>query len=847
MSTTPANVTLELFAGSDPILHLPSTAPNHRHLANALEALAGGSYATTIVLKTDQPVHIRTLEVSLTVFERIRKYARTKRTEKCEGCNGKPEIPTKTCSCMSSSPSVTKTVPGKRKMKEKLVELKRFSQPIWTEPRRLVAGSYENSFTFFVPAGIPPTHVVGSGRPGREIIHVLAVHARTMIDEERTVSVERQIQVHACGPRMPSAVGEKAKMMNMSVKTVSLSDLFIAVKFPNSVFLQDRKFRASVSISPSRDKGDVIIIRSYDVHLVEIVTKSSTKDNGRSKVLSSATLDGLRAKSDIATPSHEETAEVLLPIPPHSRPDLIIPSFANVSHALRIVARYVATTAPNVPLESHAEFPITVACAPSSNGWKTWKRCPWGGCWEANDGMVDEDGEDADARSESRSVASSNFSYRTTVSTTLSTTSTPLKPSKLMTSKETTLATTRTPQTIPTFVIAPPETVVIGESRTRSLSVGAAAPQPLPTASSRNPAPHSLSTGRSKSQSMSIHGGSPLARTSLRRRLPDLHQPFVISCSYWKTKPTNSTSQAQMPIPSAISPPNGVGMPAPGSMDAWNAYYVQQYYHWAYTNYQAQQQYYASIYQNQQGFPVPTGLPVPSYPSLTSSASSPPTPETSSKSTSTTPSFAAPPPLPPLAFTDDDDEEDPNVIMSPAVSVAESEDSVLTLRDGETTSSLPAIIITSDDVEEGPGTLVQDRATRRNDPKDDENDDNPTPTEPRHPTLPIDAPTITISTSPTDPVVQHKDLIYTPTEPRDTSTPSGKRTAVYVRPRAPSVLKTPVPTTRVPPMPILKNKEGGAVKRGSRELEERRGLKGVGMPLKGEEMRSSLDLVRHGL
>ncbi|KAJ3102166.1 hypothetical protein HDU97_000727 [Phlyctochytrium planicorne] len=323
-------------------------------------------------------------------------------------------------------------------MKEKLSELHRISQLVWGEPRYLSEGSYECTVTLFIPATLPPTYVIGSG-PGREIIHVLSAHAVQEFPIRETVNLERQITVLACAPRL------RDPKPHLTVKTVSLSDLFMTVKLPSLTYLQDRKFLASISITPSKDKENDVNMTSYDVHLIERIVKRNTpKETGKSKVLSTMTVDLRRNRR--ASFGTAEAIDLQISIPPNTRCDMDIPNVAFVSHALRIIARYtmtspIPTTGPNpVFLESHAEIAVNVLSQPSSQWtlgdkelgsakankdmigyWKTLYLDAVseltgkpGASVEEEENTEGDDGADAKSETTMHSVATSDVSYKTT-------------------------------------------------------------------------------------------------------------------------------------------------------------------------------------------------------------------------------------------------------------------------------------------------------------------------------------------------------------------------------------------------------------------------------------------------
>ncbi|KAJ3211777.1 hypothetical protein HDU67_004304 [Dinochytrium kinnereticum] len=756
----PRHVSLELYAAADPTLHLPAAALRDLKLVpNALEAIAGSSYATTIVVKVE-PGHveeIQTLEVSLTVYERIRKYAKSKT---CDGCGGEKTEGRKPCGCGGSK------IPGKRKLKEKLVEMHQVRQPVWSEPRRI---DYECTFAFFIPPGIPPTHVIGAG-PGREIVHVLAGHAST--GGSGVVSIERQITVHSCGPRLPPP---RPKVSDMSVKTVSLSDLFLAVKFPNFVYIQDRKFRASISLSPSRGKDGTITITSYDVHLIERVVKiSSSKGKEKSKLLSSASFDTSKNRS--SSRSSEETSDILLPIPAHSRPDLDIPSFATVTHALRIIARY---TASSVARESHAEFPISLSCAPTT-AWKgkegTWRLASdmkvvgfWMRQYSAacsSGGDVVEEDREVDERDEARSVASSNLSFRTAVSSIglglfggrsggskrgsvdSIDSSTAAAAASASAARKGTVLSRSSPSPSPRESTSPTNT----KPRSFSLTI------PVPPSPANKPAsplqqtPSMRSLGKSRSQSFSQASSSVSINRPPGSRKPTASPTLTTSPP--PTVPTpiamNARSMSEGSIPAQVAATSEAAQPrrnrdslpqpiaSPVVMDpaqyhaAWMQYYYQYYAaanpggvqmgygEWVYP-------YHAQLFGEQYGqqVPPPPLIMPPEQPVRQKGAV-----ESRRKPFGRNPSplihvaafqpeedveavpkrATTPPAAPPPVVTEEPSE--PDVVRSPVISIAESEDSVATLR-GEV--GLPTIVVTVDEVPSCEGdwtsdTLVQVRA-----------------------------------------------------------------------------------------------------------------------------------------
>ncbi|KAJ3111562.1 hypothetical protein HDU96_005590 [Phlyctochytrium bullatum] len=382
---TPDRLTLELYAAGDPSLHLPATGRDDpddlRHIAHVLEAVAGGSYRCTVVVKLSpgDPVLVPGLELALSVYERHRKHAKATKEE----CRVHVDQMDKECGeCAAVATAATGGEKGmmaakkKRKMKERLIELHRIVQAVWTEPRALEPGSYETTLSFLIPATIPATHAFSSGT-GKELIHVLSIAIPSTSPTSPPLLVsERQITVHSCAPRQPPPLHSgKRTQDHHYVRTVSLSDLFMAVKFPQRVMLQDRKFRTSISLRPALGKESIVTVGSFDVHLVERVKRpSSSTHKDRTKILSSASLTAT------TTPvTGESLVDIFLPLPAHARPHHHQHPNPAIAHALRVIARYTALDPFPRSLESHAEFPLIVACAPSSQ-WRPTTPIP--GWWE---------------------------------------------------------------------------------------------------------------------------------------------------------------------------------------------------------------------------------------------------------------------------------------------------------------------------------------------------------------------------------------------------------------------------------------------------------------------------------
>ncbi|KAI9357307.1 hypothetical protein DFJ73DRAFT_202918 [Zopfochytrium polystomum] len=266
-------------------------------------------------------------------------------------------------------PSVVSSLsmPETRDVKERIIELQSIEHLLWEDEKTMSPGSYETTFTFFVPSNVPPSYSSPVAQ-GRDIFHVLSA-VLEVEGQPRPIKVQRRISVRQCSWSIPPHLLSKA-----SVRTIRMDDVRAVVSVTPQVSM-DEEILVSLNLSSARSDLN-LRFKSLQAFLMEKHVTRSKSFEEEVEVQVSPTLNyeprrrmirpnfeipnsrssspGDSDGSDSSSPFDSDTVQFRFRPLEYSghdaesadfvhqapTPNVHIPRFASVTHFVRVTLRY---------------------------------------------------------------------------------------------------------------------------------------------------------------------------------------------------------------------------------------------------------------------------------------------------------------------------------------------------------------------------------------------------------------------------------------------------------------------------------------------------------------------------